>query len=572
MKKIYAMLAASLVVGTSAVAAVTSPEVVNKLQFAKQNLNEIKTVKQSMAVPYQQFSTRATDSVGDVTVKSPVLNFSMGYSPSGYRYTNPIGFLPSFGTVKFTASAALAQSYEWTWNNGFKEDNPGYKSFSANTAVNEITLNPGDIIKDLTVTAKNGEATTVGTPYASIYLNGCSPSYYGYKMGDGTVAGLHMYPCAPGGTYVSYMAYTTNAQFKANFDSITGSFKEWADVLADGTKGSKPADFTNIKIKNYSHIIPAQSSAYFFNEMYSWFRYAASEATTVEGHIYEVINNQIQSKPIARLSAKIEAATEPTGEFFTFEVIPVDADGDDVEGDLIIDNKAICICIENFDENKAINTLIPIYGANNTYPKGTSSPYFRNSYVSLEYTYGGETKGMLTTCPYNYYQDDAKTTLWAPCNYEWSINAVFPYVLNEEGKRDFNVTVPAAGGDANINVSALYFNLKSLLESGLMEAESDSEWLTFSVGVASTETYLAPITVTATALPQGTASRKGNIKFTGQAQDFTVTVTQGASGIADITVEGNAKYFDLQGRQINGNPEKGVYLVKNGNKVTKVIR
>lgn len=572
MKKIYAMLAASLVVGTSAMAASTSPEVVNKLQFAKQNFNEVKFLQESNIACYKnQFRTRATDSVGDVTVTSPLKNFSIGFSPAGRAYTNPIGFLPSFGTVKFTASAALAKSYEWTWNNGSEETDPNYKSFTANTAVNEITLNPGEVIYGLTVTAQNGEAATVGTPMSSLYLVGCRPASHGFKTGDETVFGLHINPCGSGIVRESFMAYGKHSSMKANYDSITGAFKNWPKSIASIKKQGEASDYTNIKIKSFSHIIPAQSSAYFFNEMYACLRYAANESTTLDGHIYEVINNVVQQKPIARITAKIDAAIDPTTDMVTFDVIPVDADGDDVEGDLVIDNKDICISIENFDENEAITCLHTIYGSKTNFPKTGRSPFYTNSYISLEYTYGGNTGGIFTSCPV-YYSGDDENSFWDPTNYEWSINAVFPYVVNEEGKRDFNVTVPAAGGDANINVSAFYFNLKSLLEAGMMEAESDSEWLTFSVGVASTETYLAPITVTATALPQGTASRKGSIKFTGQAQDFTVTVTQGESGIADITVEGNAKYFDLQGRQINGNPEKGVYLVKSGNKVTKVIR
>lgn len=44
------------------------------------------------------------------------------------------------------------------------------------------------------------------------------------------------------------------------------------------------------------------------------------------------------------------------------------------------------------------------------------------------------------------------------------------------------------------------------------------------------------------------------------------------SGVETIVIESNAPvYFDLQGRQI-ANPEKGIYVVRQGNKVSKVIR
>ena len=39
----------------------------------------------------------------------------------------------------------------------------------------------------------------------------------------------------------------------------------------------------------------------------------------------------------------------------------------------------------------------------------------------------------------------------------------------------------------------------------------------------------------------------------------------------EIDENAPAEYFDLQGRKI-ANPEKGLYIVRQGNKVSKVIR
>ncbi len=53
----------------------------------------------------------------------------------------------------------------------------------------------------------------------------------------------------------------------------------------------------------------------------------------------------------------------------------------------------------------------------------------------------------------------------------------------------------------------------------------------------------------------------------------TLTVKRDYAGVDGVEIDENApaEYFDLQGRKI-ANPEKGLYIVRQGNKVSKVIR
>jgi hypothetical protein len=46
------------------------------------------------------------------------------------------------------------------------------------------------------------------------------------------------------------------------------------------------------------------------------------------------------------------------------------------------------------------------------------------------------------------------------------------------------------------------------------------------------------------------------------------------AGLSNVTVANNSasEYFDLQGRQLKAAPANGVYLQRQGNKVSKVIR
>lgn len=572
MKKIYAILAAALAVGTTATAVVTSPQVTNKFESAQQNVKEVGVVKSENAVWATSASTRADETIGTASVVSPIYNFSSGMSSSGYRYNNPFVLLPAFGPVTFTGVAEGATAYEWTWNNGHQETSASYKDFTVNGAVNTINYEPGEMIYQLTMTATNGDAVATATPLASAYMGGASLDYYGFTMSDQTVAGLTMYPCAPGGTRVGYMGYNKAPADAANYDA-NGTFTGWADVLPL-IYGGEAADYSNIKIKEFSTIYPAQSSAYFFDSMTCWMYCGFSEATTLEGHIYPVVNNTVQQdKPIARIVANVEKAAVD-GAMVNFNVIPLDEDGDDIEGSLVVDNQDICITIEKVYENSSIIALTPIFGNGTTFPVDTNSPWYTNSYVSVEYTKGGQTYVAFRACPYNYYEDDARTTMFRPANYYWSINACFPWVLNADGGRDFNVTAPVAGGDVEVSATALYYNLKGLVSVGKMDAESDSDWLTFSIGDGNQQTGESIITVSATALPSGVSGREGKITFTGMAQDFTINVTQGeVASVGEIVVDANAEtvYYDLQGRKVMGTPDKGIYIVKEGNKTRKVV-
>lgn len=64
------------------------------------------------------------------------------------------------------------------------------------------------------------------------------------------------------------------------------------------------------------------------------------------------------------------------------------------------------------------------------------------------------------------------------------------------------------------------------------------------------------------------------VKISIPAASYQITFRQGSNNIPEavevVSVDGNAQYFDLQGRRV-ANPDKGLYIKKIGNKATKVI-
>ncbi|MDE6291548.1 MAG: hypothetical protein K2M16_08450 [Muribaculaceae bacterium] len=68
------------------------------------------------------------------------------------------------------------------------------------------------------------------------------------------------------------------------------------------------------------------------------------------------------------------------------------------------------------------------------------------------------------------------------------------------------------------------------------------------------------------------ADRTCVVKISIPAASYEITFLQGTNNnaVEIVGVDGNAQYFDLQGRRV-ANPEKGLYIKKTGNKATKVI-
>ncbi len=578
MKKFYMLMGAALTAATAV--AVVGQNKVSDLVPVKVNLEDTKIMTSNKAVlATEVFNTRAGETVGAVSVNSQYKIFHVGLSEDGRGYKACWGFAPAFGgKLNFSGLAEGATSYKWNWNNGMDPQGPLYKEFNVDGKDLSIDLTPGTAVDGLTLTAVNGDASQVGAPIESMYMMGASFQYY---MGSTAAnCGLTMYPPVGGelgGTRQPFNAYDKSPAAAADYDA-NGTSKAWQEELPGLDKAGVAADYTDIKVESYGYIIPAQSSPYKFTKVYTRFYCKFNNSTMLKGTIYPVTaDNKIQmDKPIGKMTANV---TKETTNYFTWNVVPVDEDGDEVDGDLVVNNTAIYIAVEDFASDPAVETLTPIYGAGTEWKVAnmTNMPYFRNSYVKLSYKYKGADKTKLTVCPYNWYQDDAKTILWISANYLWMIDAVFPYVVNAETSGvDFDVEIPVSGGQKEVKADPYYYQLKLLVEGEAMNVAVDGDWISYEISSPDANNgNVTTITVKGTALPSGVAGRKGAIKFTGMAQDFTINVTQGdaSSGVNDILVDADSApvYYDLQGRKVLGTPDKGVYIVKQGNKVNKVI-
>lgn len=491
--------------------------------------------------------------------------FYAGLDAGLYGLNSAIGFTPAAGYTTFYNLTSGSTAQEWTWTvNG--ED-------ASTSTANELSLKniPGWQYYDVNMTVTNGTATSQWTPQASAYLCAGNNSYWGLKA----EYGMTTYPGIHGGTRVSYMCYDP-AQSEDGF-AANGLYTGWNELFAELYEVEED-QVTDVTFESFGQFIPKQASPYLVSTLWTWIKGSVSEDTELYVNFYPTNEDGVIdfSAPIAKGTA-IVAAGEFSG-CIEYSVLPVDEDGDELDEELVV-NTGIFIAFEGLDENKAVQQFWPIYGANTSFPVGVrrSDVFFDNSYIRIAYKVDGEQKYWLDTCPYNYFEDDARTTLFGPCNFYVMMDVTFPFVQNindEQNTSNYYVMeVPTDGGSVDIDLTSLY-RLDAMIENGWLAQEQDGDWFDIELSNFDDSNWVTTFTITAPAL-DGDKGRNGFVNFTGMAQDFTIEVVQGMeSGIQDVTAAatGATEYFDLQGRKLNAAPANGFFFERQGNKVTKVIR
>lgn len=513
---------------------------------------------------------------GDVTLNdsayvSPLMNFSTGITTELRGYLGRFGILPSKGNITFSALETGAKDGVWTWDNGLKE--PYHEDFTTSGLEASIELKAPSIISDVVFTPTEGNALS---PLATDYFVGVGGEYWGMEGFD--EVGATLYPLNDGGMREKMASYASVLTADGLSFTKDGACVDWIEALKDDERD----EITDIQINGFSQLIPAQSSPYLFTKSWLWanVNFTAATELTMKVYTIETINNQniISADPIAIGHAPV--AKQKGGMMIEFEIFPVDEDGDEIDGVVAINNTPIFMTLEGFNGNPAVEYIFMVYGNGTECVLPTDGsrptyPWVANAMINVDYKYNGEEESYIGRNPYNYYTDATRTALWIPSNYFWMIDAKFPYLYNVETETDeFNYVVKEReAGELNIEVDSYYY-ITPLVENDLMSYSTESDWVTVELGEPDRELGISPIKVSYTAMPDGVDVRYAEIKFTGYAQDFTINIEQGeeGSGVNIIGADGaKIEYFDLQGRKLNSNPEKGVYILKQGNKTSKVI-
>lgn len=586
MKKFTLLLASAAIVSSAVAAEPTKaivkkadvPEVFSKAQAVKQSQKSIdpaNIVKSHFDASAMGASSRAGE-----TLKSRygLINNLLynGVTTEFNGYSVAYGVSGVNGSIDFRNYSTGAASYSWEWDNGLK---PPYNEDFTSTDENlSVKVPVGDMISAPVLVAKQAQQTD-SYQLANTAGYGCGADASAAFQRDDL--GMTTYPCAGSATGgIGYMMYDKRG-IVDGFNTSTGVYEDWHSVLnqIEGYAEDDTKAIADIQFEGFSTILPAPASPYMMSKMWIWTTYKATAATEVTARLYPVADGIVSSTPIAIGRATIDAG-EVKDYMMQFELMPVDEDGDELDEDLVV-NQELYVAIEDINSNAAITYMQLLFGAGTVMPAngGKSDEYYhKNASVQMSYSLNGEKRQRILPSPYLYFTSDARDELFVPSNYYWMFDIVYPYVLGENGDvaTNFDLSVPNDGGEEAISVLPLYYQLAACVEEGWITAESSEDWFTFDISEPDATTGFSTITVEAEALPEGVEGRVGTIEFHGMAQDFTITVHQGANAsINDIVAGGNnaaVEYFDIQGRRLNAAPATGLFFQRQGNTVTKIVK
>jgi len=538
------------------------------------------------------FSSRADEGgEGETPVANGAPNyytpnsFYLGMSNEWYagKYTT-VMFNPQRGLTTFVPLGEYTNS-TWAWNELVRDDQnqwqPVPQSFEADTLRYEgfpyLQLDGG---MTLTATPAGGEANTYTNEHVTAMLFGRNATEWGWDEEGQGLYGLTPVPCGLatagkswyiwGGYYGFDKTDTENNNENGAFNGAVENFE----------------NCSNVKLEMFASTIPSPNAWYQLKNVYFMCRSVNSEDMAINVNVYEIDEEgHVIDRIVAKGSAVISAntAAEPFYDFLTVNISGVNVLGYTTNRPLST-NKGLYFEISGMTAESCESFYMMVNGSERvSLEEWSAQTYWRKVFpghaqVIYSMTDNATEETIMDVDPYvhAYYADDTKTTLAITNDFMIYYDIDFPQVFDAyTGSADFEGTLPEDGGSVEFDVDGSY-DFAQLYNDGFMDAQATEEWISFDVTYDETEKYTVVNVWANSDCPEGVDGRTGKINFTGEACDFTISVTQpaGAKGsIDDIkVVKGAAEYYDLQGRRLQGAPAKGVYIQRNGATATKLMR
>lgn len=231
----------------------------------------------------------------------------------------------------------------------------------------------------------------------------------------------------------------------------------------------------------------------------------------------------------------------------------------------------IIIVVTGYDANPGNGTWISTVASTDTIDEGYGNLGF---FGALDFAEDGTLQYFLYAIESVFDGLVGNTTLGvlADVSYPWLI----PYFYEQEK----DIWLPN-DGETTEEVQGLEYNLLLMSTSETADfevtfnGEEECDWLAITdvYDQIEDEEFTGVVGLAFTAAPNPEdVDRTCVVKISIPAASYTVTFRQGTNNnaVEIVGVDGNAQYFDLQGRRV-ANPDKGIYIKKSGNKATKVI-
>jgi len=583
MKNFYLLLSAACVaVSASAVdkdMVVKSNPLVN-VQWQKALAKPAKDVKKVLKrVESSPESTRAGEM--DYAYFRGAQNLmSIGLSTNGFG-GDVIGFKPVQGDFVFNNYSTNVKSN--VWNYAWYE-NKQPVSFSSTDTDLVIESRIAQMVPPVLSIEYNSGASAEYSLPATDYLVGASTDYWGLgEDSQGGIFGLSFYQNSgymPDGKHAGSSSYssTYNVSPSAVASGQYSAGGVYIDAVNDDGAWAKELEeyyespVSDLVLDNFTVIQPKPLSPYAFTVGWIWANVTATADTQLLSYVYPVDEEgTISDTPIAIGYAAI-ARGETNVPYF--EYYPLNEDGDETEGLIIIDSE-VAVTFEGFQGNSAIVEFSPVSGFYpfnyNAYIGGNYDVISPSTlYVQITANVGGETKtailrdrGLYVAGPKDIPAEEMLSSLTYA---QFSVDAVYAYVQTADGNDTFNVALE--GGDVKVDFDALYYMTTDALEAGLYEITCP-DWITYEFLEPNRETGLSSIKFTVAAATEG---RTGEVSINSLGVVCNLKFVQGEGGdaVEVVTADGKVQYYDLTGRRVV-NPEKGVYVKVTGNKSEKVV-
>lgn len=520
----------------------------------------------------KKISTRdgeATASVLSFRPADSAMAFSLPMSGnSGYA----CGFVSPYGNANFYSYSVGVPDATWKYAelNDFEVANDQLSwNFKTSTA-EELSIKSGVGMFRAPVLSGtvNGQAEEYSLVPSTYYAGGF-PSYF---LGDNAAnIGLTFYQNTWLADFEGYQGEIARTYAYApgvtGFEA-SGAASDWYKRLQNIFNTTELSD---LELQNFTIIQPQTASPYIMSTGWLWASVQASAATQLMSYIYPMDETGLilTDSPIALGYAAIPAGESSN---IVFEYDALDEDGDESEEDIII-NGPVAVTVEGFNGNTAIQMIAIQCGfypfSYAGYLAANRPDYFKSPdlYANLSLKVNGQAGEGVFADMGMYYMGPAgdEDTLSLFGYAQFAMDAIFPWIVSENGEE--SVTLPLAGGEASVNIDALFYNIAGGVEEGFYEVSS-SDWINVTFGESSYESGLTPLTVSVEA---SEASRVGAVEISGYGITYSLKVIQGEdNAVSSIVIDKNAEYYDLQGRKV-ANPDKGIYIKKTGNKSEKVI-
>lgn len=441
--------------------------------------------------------------------------------------------------------------------------------------------------------------------------------------------GTSIYPLSDGVTNVGFntcaeigdMSHTAKGQWDYCQASIwgTGGFTNRpnetytdistgyiAELVSDSFKAATGQDLKSVEAKGFGYNLPYPGSPYLLSSLslYTWS--TITEQATVKVDIYEadadgyMVGEPLYSKTCTVVPTANETPTSMYRTIVTTDLTSKDEDGFDLN--YIVVDKPLFVLVSGFVNNPAFTRFYPWaggYASSDINSKTNARVNHFNYGRTLDCTAwnvvdligAGGTKISNYQDTIDYYifgqsSDDSDwTTYYCYKNFFVEIAAEFPYLqptqfyinsnktdIKYSADGNYVVDVPTGTESLDINIATSSTDIDEIViddeevVAGVeMKVADGLELIQEGYGYNFIELQFK--------LDKNFVDKSFTIPVMYKNQKINLTIKNGSASVNEIVVDGNVatQYYDLQGRKVTGTPEKGIYIVKEGNKARKVV-